>query len=145
MAVVCTPLHSKFVFDCSLSFCRIFILEGLVTVVFSVLAYWIVPTWSHKARWVSLSCYIVFKRLILYQLTEEERARLLARLAADSDAAVKEQFSWVYVRQALTDHLVWGYALLFHGFAFVLYTLSLFLVSGCFVKLYLLFSQATMA
>lgn len=92
---------------------RIFILEGLITVVFSVIAYWLVPTWSHKARW----------------LTEDERARLLARLAADSDAANKEKFSWVYVRQALTDHLVWGYAFLFHGFAFVLYTLSLFLVS----------------
>ncbi|KAI0795290.1 major facilitator superfamily domain-containing protein [Irpex lacteus] len=89
----------------------IFILEGLITVVFSVIAYWLVPTWSHKARW----------------LTEDERARLLARLAADSDAANREKFSWVYVRQALTDHLVWGYALLFHGFAFVLYTLSLFL------------------
>jgi len=33
------------------------------------------------------------------------------------------------VRQALTDHLVWGYAFLFHGYAFVLYSLSLFLVS----------------
>lgn len=29
----------------------------------------------------------------------------------------------------MTDHLVWGYALLFHGFAFVLYSLSLFLVN----------------
>ncbi|KAI0343420.1 MFS general substrate transporter [Trametopsis cervina] len=89
----------------------IFILEGLLTIVASVFGYWWVPTWSHKARW----------------LTEEERTRLLARLAADSDAANKERFAWVYVRQALTDHLVWGYALLFHGFAFVLYTLSLFL------------------
>jgi hypothetical protein len=31
------------------------------------------------------------------------------------------------VRQAFLDPLIWGYALLFHGFAFVLYTLSLFL------------------
>ncbi|KAI0685417.1 major facilitator superfamily domain-containing protein [Cytidiella melzeri] len=89
----------------------IFILEGLLTVVVSVVAYWIVPTWSHKAKW----------------LTEDERSRLLARLAADSDAANKEKFEWVYVRQAFTDHLVWGYALLFHGHAFVLYTLSLFM------------------
>ena len=78
-----------------------------------MIGYWIVPTWSHKARW----------------LTEDERARLLARLAADSDAANKEKFQWVYVRQALGDHLVWGYAFLFHGFSFVLYTLSLFMVS----------------
>ncbi|KAI0685413.1 major facilitator superfamily domain-containing protein [Cytidiella melzeri] len=89
----------------------IFILEGLLTVVVSVVAYWTVPTRSHKAKW----------------LTEAERSRLLARLAADSDTANKEKFEWVYVRQAFTDHLAWGYALLFHGHAFVLYTLSLFM------------------
>ncbi|KAI0297650.1 major facilitator superfamily domain-containing protein [Russula brevipes] len=45
-------------------------------------------------------------------LTDAERSRLLARLDTDSDSAKQEN---------------WGYALLFHGFAFVLYTLSLFL------------------
>ncbi|KAI0697444.1 major facilitator superfamily domain-containing protein [Cytidiella melzeri] len=89
----------------------IFILEGLLTVVVSVVAYRIVPT-THKAKW----------------LTEAERSRLLARLAADSDTANMEKFEWVYVRQAFTDHLVRGYALLFHGHAFVLYTLSLFML-----------------
>jgi len=52
----------------------------------------------------------------------------LTRLAEDSDAAEKEKFAWGYVRQAFMDPLVWGYVFLFHGFAFVLYTLSLFLV-----------------
>ena len=66
--------------------------------------------------------------LITFQLTEADKKRLLERLSADSDAGLIEKFEWVYVRQALTDHLVWGYALLFHGFAFVLYSLSLFLV-----------------
>jgi hypothetical protein len=61
-------------------------------------------------------------------LTEDERSRLLARLASDSDAGKREQFSWAYVYQAIADPLVWGYAFLFHGFAFVLYTLSLFSV-----------------
>ncbi|KAJ7212094.1 major facilitator superfamily domain-containing protein [Mycena pura] len=89
----------------------IFILEGVITVVISLLAYFIVPTWSHRATF----------------LTEEERARLLARLKTDSDAARKEKFEWFFVAQALKDHLVWAYALLFHGFAFVLYSLSLFL------------------
>ncbi|KAG9091592.1 hypothetical protein FRC06_000494 [Ceratobasidium sp. 370] len=55
-----------------------------------------------------------------------KRARLLERSKYDS-AGVTEAFQWKYVRQALGDHLVWGYALLFHGFAFVLYSLSLFL------------------
>lgn len=62
------------------------------------------------------------------QLTEPERTRLLARLASDSDAANEEKFEWFFVRQAFADHLVWGYALLFHGFAFALYSLSLFTV-----------------
>ncbi|PPQ91679.1 LOW QUALITY PROTEIN: hypothetical protein CVT25_012892 [Psilocybe cyanescens] len=89
----------------------IFILEGILTVAVAILAYFIVPTWSHKAKF----------------LTESEKARLFQRLNADSDAALIEKFEWVYVKQALTDHLVWGYAMLFHGFAFVLYSLSLFL------------------
>ncbi|KAF8158161.1 major facilitator superfamily domain-containing protein [Crassisporium funariophilum] len=89
----------------------IFILEGSLTVAVSLLAYFIVPTWSHKAKF----------------LTESEKRRLYQRLNADSDAALVESFEWKYVRQAFTDHLVWGYAFLFHGFAFVLYSLSLFL------------------
>jgi hypothetical protein len=31
---------------------RIFILEGILTVVISLIAYFIVPTWSHKAKFV---------------------------------------------------------------------------------------------
>ncbi|KAF7365197.1 MFS general substrate transporter [Mycena venus] len=89
----------------------IFILEGIITVAFSLLAYFVVPTWSQKATF----------------LTEPERARLLARLKYDSDAAREEKFEWFFVFQAFKDHLVWAYALLFHGFAFVLYSLSLFL------------------
>ncbi|KAG6854666.1 hypothetical protein C0991_003314 [Blastosporella zonata] len=89
----------------------IFIIEGILTVAVSLLAYFIVPTWSHSATF----------------LTEPERKRLLARLNADSDAGSKEEFHWFYVRQAFKDPVVWGYALLFHGFAFVLYSLSLFL------------------
>ncbi|KAK7056771.1 hypothetical protein VNI00_002488 [Paramarasmius palmivorus] len=89
----------------------IFILEGLLTVLVAFSAYFLVPTWSHKAKF----------------LTEPERERLLARLREDSDAANKEEFDWLFVRQAVKDHLVWGYAFLFHGFAFVLYSLSLFM------------------
>ncbi|KAG6831945.1 hypothetical protein H0H92_006546 [Tricholoma furcatifolium] len=92
---------------------RIFILEGLLTVAVSLAAYFIVPTWSHSATF----------------LTEPERERLLARLNSDSDAGKKEEFQWHYVLQAFKDPVVWGYALLFHGYAFVLYSLSLFLGS----------------
>ncbi|KAH9179345.1 major facilitator superfamily domain-containing protein, partial [Lactarius sanguifluus] len=90
---------------------RIFILEGLLTIAISIVAFFFVPTWPQKVKWLS----------------DAERTRLLARLDSDNDAAKKEKFSWEYVRQAFLDPLIWGYALLFHGFAFVLYTLSLFL------------------
>ncbi|CAE6494197.1 unnamed protein product [Rhizoctonia solani] len=88
----------------------IFILEGLLTVVVAVSAYWLVPNWPDNASF----------------LTQDEKTRLIARSIYDS-AGVSEQFKWKYVRHALTDHLVWAYAFLFHGFAFVLYSLSLFL------------------
>ncbi|KAG9122129.1 Glycoside hydrolase 2 (Mannanase, beta-galactosidase), partial [Ceratobasidium sp. 392] len=88
----------------------IFILEGLLTIIVAVISYWIVPDWPERAAF----------------LTPEERARLIERSKYDS-AGVTEAFKWKYVVQALGDHLVWGYALLFHGFAFVLYSLSLFL------------------
>ncbi|KAF8749517.1 MFS general substrate transporter [Rhizoctonia solani] len=67
---------------------------------FAIAAYWLVPNWPERASF----------------LTEREKARLIARLKHDS-AGVSEQFKWKYVREALTDHLVWAYAFLFHGFA----------------------------
>ncbi|KAF8349449.1 major facilitator superfamily domain-containing protein [Amanita rubescens] len=89
----------------------IFILEGIITVAVSIIAYFIVPTWPHKTSF----------------LTEPEKAQLLNRLKSDSDSADQEPFQWQYVRQALMDHLVWAYAFLYHGFSFVLYSLSLFM------------------
>ncbi|KAG2100382.1 major facilitator superfamily domain-containing protein [Suillus discolor] len=89
----------------------IFILEGLLTAVVSLIAYFIVPTWSHKAKFLS----------------ETEKTRLLDRLRADSDAGTDQTFKWSSVGDAFSDHLVWAYAFLFHGFSFVLYSLSLFL------------------
>jgi MFS family permease len=89
----------------------IFILEGLLTILVSLFGYLIVPTWLYKAKF----------------LTKPEREHLLSRLDKDSDPAHQEPFQWVYVKQAFTDHIVWSYALLFHGYAFVLYSLSLFL------------------
>ncbi|KAJ8587271.1 MFS general substrate transporter [Rhizopogon salebrosus TDB-379] len=89
----------------------IFILEGILTAVISVVAYFIVPTWSHKAKFLS----------------ETERTLLLDRLQADSDAGTDQAFKWASVRDAFSDHLVWAYAFLFHGFSFVLYSFSFFL------------------
>ncbi|OJA08803.1 hypothetical protein AZE42_01302 [Rhizopogon vesiculosus] len=89
----------------------IFILEGGLTAAISLVAYFIVPTWSHQAKFLS----------------EAERERLLDRLQADSDAGTDQAFKWTSVRDAFSDHLVWAYAFLFHGFSFVLYSFSFFL------------------
>lgn len=72
-------------------------------------------------------CFVTQKRQLL-QLSETEKTRLLDRLRADSDAGTDQTFKWSSVGDAFSDHLVWAYAFLFHGFSFVLYSLSLFLV-----------------
>ncbi|KAF8577535.1 MFS general substrate transporter [Ramaria rubella] len=89
----------------------IFIVEGLLTAVVSLGAYFIVPTWPQKASF----------------LDESEREQLLTRLRRDADGGDIEPFNWRGVRQALSDPLVYLYALLFHGSAFTLYSISLFL------------------
>jgi len=68
----------------------IFILEGLLTIAISAGAFFVVPTWPQKVKW----------------LTDAERSRLLARLGDDSDAAEREKFAWHSVRQAYLDPLV---------------------------------------
>ncbi|KAK0487455.1 major facilitator superfamily domain-containing protein [Armillaria novae-zelandiae] len=77
----------------------IFIIEGILTVVVSLFAYIIVPTWPRTHN--------------------DERSRLLARLKADSDAGHDERFKY--------DHLVWAYALLFHVSPNALASISIWL------------------
>ena len=123
-------LRGAFTFASQISV-RIFILEGLLTIAISVVAIFLVPTWPQKAKWVWETTALQedsVLSLTLSQLTDAERSRLLTRLDKDSDDAVREEFAWEYVRQAFVDPLVWGYAFLNHGFAFTLYTLSLFMV-----------------
>ncbi|GAA6033948.1 hypothetical protein JCM8097_000423 [Rhodosporidiobolus ruineniae] len=90
----------------------IFVIEGLFTVLVGLSAYWWIPGYPHDAKF----------------LTDREKAILLARLSEDGgDSAEKEPFTWSGVWEALKDPLVLAYAWLFHGFAFPLYSLSLFL------------------
>lgn len=90
----------------------IFIIEGLVTVVVSVAAYFFVYNYPATAGF----------------LTEEERARIHQRLKDDSDATQNEAFTWSNVSKAISDPKVWLYGLAFHTMSLPLYTLSLFLV-----------------
>ncbi|KAK4046845.1 hypothetical protein OIO90_006421 [Microbotryomycetes sp. JL221] len=88
----------------------IFAIEGMFTVLVGVSAFWWVPGYPHDATF----------------LKPREKQILLARLAKDSDSADREPFTWSGVVEAFKDVHVIGYAFLFHGFAFGLYSLSLF-------------------
>lgn len=71
----------------------IFIIEGLLTIVLAVAAFWYIADWPAKAKFI----------------TEEERTLIQSRLAADSDASQTEHFEWNEVWKALKDYKVWLY------------------------------------
>ena len=89
----------------------IFILEGLLTVVVSVIGYFFIHNYPATAKFLS----------------DDERAYIHARLEADNDATRNEAFTWANVTSALRDPKVWLYGLAFHTMSLPLYTLSLFL------------------
>ena len=89
----------------------IFILEGLLTVVVSLIAYHFIANYPSTAKF----------------LTETERAYILTRLKNSTDATRNEGFTWGNVMMAVQDPKVWLYGLVFHTMALPLYTLSLFL------------------
>lgn len=89
----------------------IFILEGMLTVLVSLVAYFFVANYPSTATFLS----------------EKERACVHARLEASNDATRDEAFTWNNVSLALRDPKVWLYGLGFHTMSLPLYTLSLFL------------------
>ncbi|KAL1969183.1 hypothetical protein VTN77DRAFT_437 [Rasamsonia byssochlamydoides] len=89
----------------------IFILEGLATIVISLLSYFWVYNYPSTAEF----------------LTDEEREFIQFRLKYDSDATRDESFSWSAVLKAAKDPKVWLYGLAFHTISLPMYTLSLFL------------------
>lgn len=91
----------------------IFIIEGLLTIVVSLLAYLFIANYPSTARF----------------LTPRERTYVSTRLAIDSDATASETFNWAAVRACLRDPKCWLYGLAFHTLSLPLYTLSLFLPS----------------
>lgn len=91
----------------------IFIIEGLLTVVVSVFAYWFITNYPATAPFLS----------------PKERTYVEARLTHDSDATAAESFSWAGVLSCLRDPKCWLYGLAFHTLSLPLYTLSLFLPS----------------
>ncbi|KAF9647256.1 MFS general substrate transporter [Thelephora ganbajun] len=91
----------------------IFIIEGLMTVVMSIAAYFFVYNYPTTAKF----------------LTPREREYVIARLKGDSDATRNEKFTWAGVRHALADPKIYLYGLCYHTLSLPGYTLSLFLPS----------------
>lgn len=89
----------------------IFIMEGILTVLISVAAYFFIYSYPASAKF----------------LTPREKEYVAARLKADGDATRNEAFSWDGVVQAFKDSKVWLFALCFHTMAFPGYTITLFL------------------
>jgi MFS family permease len=89
----------------------IFLLEGILTVLVSLVAYFFITNYPATAKF----------------LTDKERACVHTRLASNNDATRNEAFTWQNVRLALSDPKVWLYGLGFHTMSLPLYTLSLFL------------------
>jgi nitrate/nitrite transporter NarK len=89
----------------------IFILEGILTVVVAVAAYFFIHNYPSTAKFLS----------------EPERELIHARLKADNDAINDEPFTWGGALDALKDVKCWLYGLGFHTMSLPLYTLSLFL------------------
>ena len=89
----------------------IFILEGILTVLVSLIAYFFVANYPSTAKFLS----------------EKEREAIHARLVSNNDATRDEAFTWTNVSFAIRDPKVWLYGLGFHTMSLPLYTLSLFL------------------
>ncbi|PVI08149.1 MFS nicotinic acid transporter-like protein Tna1 [Periconia macrospinosa] len=89
----------------------IFIIEGLLTIVIAIIAYWFISNYPENVSWLS----------------KEERTFIQTRLRVDSDATNDEKFTWGAVLEGMKDVKVWLYGACFHTMSLPLYTLSLFL------------------
>lgn len=76
---------------------RIFILEGLLTVVCGVAGKWWIPDWPETAKF----------------LTDEERVMLLARLSADTGGAVMDRLDKRATMRIITDWKIYAGAFAF--------------------------------
>ncbi|KAH8811337.1 MFS nicotinic acid transporter-like protein [Xylogone sp. PMI_703] len=92
----------------------IFILEGIVTVLFGIVSFWVVQDFPDNARFLS----------------EQDRARVVHRLKLDKQASAQhEEFSTKYVWLALRDYKTYLGAVIYMGCDMPLYAFSLFLPS----------------
>lgn len=92
----------------------IFILEGLLTVLFGVASIWMVHDFPDEARFLS----------------DTDRARVIRRLKEDQQSSAEhEEFKMKYVWMAVKDYKMWLGMVIYMGCDMPLYAFSLFLPS----------------
>lgn len=89
---------------------RVFILEGLLTVVIALCAFFVLPDDPASCKF----------------LTEEEKAIVAHRLRHDTGTTqgsydVNEKFQWKFVWSALSDYKVWAVVVAYWGSAIPIY------------------------
>ncbi|KAK1542473.1 major facilitator superfamily transporter [Colletotrichum paranaense] len=90
----------------------IFILEGLLTVVFGVASFWMVHDFPDEAKFLS----------------DDDRARVIRRLKMDQQASANhEEFKMTFFWQAVKDWKMWLGMVIYMGCDMPLYAFSLFL------------------
>lgn len=90
----------------------IFIIEGLLTIIVGIASFWMVHDFPQEAKF----------------LTEDDRRRVLIRLAADQQSSAQhEDFKWKFLWQALTDFKTYCGMLIYMGPLMPLYSFSVFL------------------
>lgn len=90
----------------------IFILEGLATIIVGILSYWLVHDFPDEAKFLS----------------EEDRLRVLRRLAADQQASAHhEKFNMKFFWESVKDWKTYMFAIIYMGTDGSLYAFSLFL------------------
>ncbi|TVY68633.1 putative transporter [Lachnellula suecica] len=92
----------------------IFILEGIVTVLFGFVSIWMVHDFPDRATFLS----------------DEDRARVVRRLKTDQQSSAEhEEFKMKYVWMAMKDYKMWLGMIIYMGCDMPLYAFSLFLPS----------------
>ncbi|KAH8601526.1 MFS nicotinic acid transporter-like protein [Bisporella sp. PMI_857] len=90
----------------------IFIIEGVLTIVFGVLSFWMVHDFPDTATFLS----------------ERDRARVIHRLSEDQQSSAQhEDFKMSYFWAALKDYKMWLGMFIYMGVVMPLYAFSLFL------------------
>lgn len=102
----------------------IFILEGLLTVLVAIAAFFLIHDSPETAKFLTPEerRFVAFRLRYDGQL-DEDSGRVRRRVAQNDDA----KFRWEYVRAAFTDWQIWLNILVFWGYACPLYSISLFL------------------